>query len=151
MYQPASSQVGFTRADPHGGKASLPELWAHAAADIRDQLAHLMYTGFLVGTPSEWLVHYPRYLSAIRMRLQKLQTNGPTRDAKAIAEVEPLWREWQNRSARARQMGITDPALDQARWMIEELRVSLFAQELRTSIQVSAKRVAEMMSRVRVV
>jgi ATP-dependent helicase HrpA len=94
---------------------------------------------FLTENEYTQLSHFPRYLKAINVRLEKLRAD-PARDTKLMAE-------WQSaaapylRQAKDRQAGKnTDPKLVDFRWMLEELRVSLFAQELRTPMPVSAKR-----------
>lgn len=114
--------------------------WAAAIADVRDQLAHLMPKGFLTTTPDAWLLHFPRFLKAVQVRIGKLATAGHTRDAQHMAEVMPLWQAYLGLAKRNREQRVFDPNLEQLRWMIEELRVSLFAQELKTSIPVSGKR-----------
>jgi ATP-dependent helicase HrpA len=112
--------------------------------DVKEQLAHLMPPHFVTETPNEWLVHYPRYMKAIEVRLGK-----PGRDAEKLAEVGPLWQGYLERSKRHREQHIHDPELQLYRWMIEELRVSLFAQELKTSIPVSVKRLERQWEKVR--
>ena len=74
---------------------------------------------------------------AIVMRLDKLRAD-PARDAQRLAELRPLEQRWQRRVAERK--GAADARLDEFRWLLEELRVSLFAQELRTPQPVSAKR-----------
>src|SRR4029078_7258098 len=95
---------------------------------------------FIVDTPPSWLEQYPRYLSAIELRLRKLLNAGLTRDPDASAPITPLWEQVIARRAVNRAEGIVDPELETYRWMLEELRVSLFAQELKTAVPVSAKR-----------
>jgi ATP-dependent helicase HrpA len=104
---------------------------------------------FLANTPDAWLAHYPRFLKAIALRLQKLVTAGHTRDQQNIAEVQLHWQAYLDRARKNREQRIHDPALDHYRWMIEEFRVSLFAQELKTSIPVSAKRLEKQWEQVR--
>ncbi|MGE4196311.1 MAG: DUF3418 domain-containing protein [Phycisphaerales bacterium] len=147
-YQPVASLVGFRREGLTESKRAasatfVPEAWTHAAEDIRAQLSRLMRPWFLVDTPAPWLVHYPRYLSGIRLRWEKLQSHGTDRDARSLAQIEPLEREWEARRIRDAERGGGDAALSHVRWMLEELRVSLFAQELRTAVAVSVKRVSE--------
>lgn len=122
---------------------------AEALADIRDQLARLVYPGFLGQTPPEWLPHLPRYLRAIVLRLQKLR-HAPDKDRQRRGDIirfSDLWRRQAERNAR-REMD--DPELVRFRWLLEELRVSLFAQELKTLAPVSVKRLEEQWSRVNV-
>lgn len=111
----------------------------NVAADIREQLANLVYKGFLSATPWEQLQHLPRYLKATVRRLEKL-SGAVERDAKWTAAVRELWQDYQKRLEKHRKEGISDPELGKFRWMIEELRVSMFAQELKTPYPVSVKR-----------
>ncbi|CAM3153229.1 ATP-dependent RNA helicase HrpA [Janthinobacterium lividum] len=123
----------------HGLPKRLQNIPAAAAADIQSQLQGLVHKRFLTENEYTQLAHFPRYLKAINVRLEKLRAD-PARDTKLMAE-------WQSaaapylRQAKDRQAGKnTDPKLVDFRWMLEELRVSLFAQELRTPMPVSAKR-----------
>ncbi len=117
----------------------LPSQKAHAAAlaDIDAQLAALVNKRFVTTTPIEQLSHLPRYLKAIALRIDKL-AGDPQRDAARMAEMAPLFKAWQR--AHAARKGAQDAALENFRWMLEELRVALFAQELRTPMPISVKR-----------
>ena len=129
-------------------KGNLSPAFLHAIADIKEQLEGLVYPGFVSQTPAEWLSEYPRYLKAIHMRLEKL-SGSLARDRVAMLEIKPLWQEYLTRSDKHHRQGITDdPALKMYRWMIEELRVSLFAQELKTKMPVSVKRLKQKLSEV---
>ena len=108
-----------------------------AVADIEQQLMRLFPRGFVVDVAPAQLAHYPRYLKAIGLRLEKLRSD-PARDAQRLQEVAALQAPWL-REVAARK-GVVDPRLEEFRWLLEELRVSLFAQELRTPMPVSAKR-----------
>ena len=127
-------------------KGSLPFSWVEASADIQDQLDHLVYRGFVLATPDEWLREYPRYLQAVSKRLDKLD-QSPDKDRLARIEIQPLWEQYKQRAESHRNQDIRDPELEYLRWMIEELRVSLFAQELRTRMPVSPKRVARQLEK----
>jgi ATP-dependent helicase HrpA len=107
------------------------------ADDIAAQLQRLVPKRFLAATPWPQLLHLPRYLKAIVMRLDKLRAD-PARDAQRLAELRPLEQRWLRRVSERK--GTADARLDEYRWLLEELRVSLFAQELRTPQPVSAKR-----------
>ena len=107
------------------------------ADDIAAQLERLVPKRFLVETPWVRLAHLPRYLKAIVLRLDKLRAD-PARDASRLAELRPL--EQRHLRKLAERRGSRDPKLDEFRWWLEELRVSLFAQELKTPQPVSAKR-----------
>ena len=117
----------------------LPQAKPHAAAyaDLQQQIAALMPKWFVRDTPYAQLAHYPRYLKAAVARIDKLRAD-PVRDARLMAEMAPLLTQYQR--ARAALKGAPDPRLDEFRWLLEELRVALFAQELRTPMPVSVKR-----------
>jgi ATP-dependent helicase HrpA len=109
------------------------------AQEAKAQRERLVYPGFLVHTPWERLEHLPRYLKGYALRLQKYKANSE-RDQKHTATVNTLWNNYENRQKADRDAGRHDAHLEEFRWLIEELRVSLFAQELRTPLPVSAKR-----------
>ena len=111
--------------------------WPAAQQDIRQQLDALVGKAFIRDTPSGQLKHFPRYLKAAQMRIDKLRED-PARDARLMAELTALAVPWQR--ARAALKGAPDAQLDAFRWQLEELRVALFAQTLRTPFPVSAKR-----------
>lgn len=117
----------------------LPQAKPHAGAyaDLQAQQSRLMGKWFLRDTPYQQLAHYPRYLKAAQVRIDKLRAD-PARDAKLMAEMAPLVAQYQ-RAAVALQ-GNADAQLEAFRWLLEELRVALFAQELRTPMPVSVKR-----------
>jgi ATP-dependent helicase HrpA len=83
------------------------------------------------------MAHVPRYLKAVTMRLDKWRAD-PARDAQRLAELRPLEQRYLRRVAELK--GQHDARLDEYRWLLEELRVSFFAQELRTPQPVSVKR-----------
>jgi ATP-dependent helicase HrpA len=114
-------------------------IFPRQVAELRAQRDALVYRGALLATPWAQLQHLPRYLRGLRYRLGKLREWGE-RDARHGAAVAALWQRYADRLAANRKAGIEEPALDEFRWLIEELRVSLFAQELKTPIPVSLKR-----------
>jgi ATP-dependent helicase HrpA len=120
--------------------AALPKAAEPAAADIRAQLAWLVPAGFLLVTPWERLKEYPRYLQAIEQRLEKLGRD-PRRDGQLAAEIAPLETRYRDRVKAER--GLRPPGDDEFRWLLEEFRVSLFAQQLKTRVPVSARRLNE--------
>ncbi|MCV2349014.1 ATP-dependent RNA helicase HrpA [Paucibacter sp. Y2R2-4] len=105
--------------------------------DITAQLQRLIGKRFVTETPWAQLQHLPRYLKAISGRLDKLRAD-PARDAKLLAELRPLEQRYLRRVIELK--GQQDGRLNDFRWQLEELRVSLFAQELRTPQPVSVKR-----------
>jgi ATP-dependent helicase HrpA len=106
-------------------------------ADVTAQLQGLMPPSFVRSTPFDHLTHLPRYLRAIVVRLDKLRSQ-PDQDQRRMAQVVALAARWQRR--RRALQGARDPVVEEFRWMLEELRVSLFAQTLRTPFPVSVKR-----------
>jgi ATP-dependent helicase HrpA len=111
--------------------------------DVQESAARLMPGRFIEQTPYERLQHFPRFLKAASLRLDKLRAD-PRRDARLAAEFAPLAAQWQREQARQLKSGNRDPQLEQFRWLLEELRVQLFAQELKTSVPVSVKRLSKM-------
>jgi ATP-dependent helicase HrpA len=107
------------------------------AEDIQAQLQRLMPKRFMLAAPYAQLQHMVRYLRAVTLRLDKLKAD-PARDAARLAELRPLEQRWLRRLGELKGAG--DARLDEYRWLLEELRVSFFAQELRTPQPVSAKR-----------
>lgn len=108
--------------------------------DVTRQLAFLVFRGFWVQCPWSSLKDYPRYLSAVLYRLQKANED-PSRDARLRAELEPIQQALWDALERAR--GILIPERESCRWALEELRVSLFAQQLKTAYPISVKRMRE--------
>ncbi len=106
-----------------------------AASDIRRQLDELVYPGFVSDTPVAWLPHIARFLRAARLRLEKLPGN-PGRDRQRALVVDGF----RQRYRKALHKDPHNEALHGFRWLVEELCVSLFAQELGTSVKVSPER-----------
>src|SRR5204862_2097442 len=121
-------------------QAALPKAVPAAADDIRSQLAWLVPAGFLLTTPWHRLQEFGRYLQAIEQRLEKLGAN-PRRDAQLAAEIAPL--EARYRAQVKAERGLRSPGGDEYRWMLEEFRVSLFAQQLKTRMPISARRLED--------
>ncbi|MGP5227475.1 ATP-dependent RNA helicase HrpA [Arthrobacter rhombi] len=113
----------------------------NALADIRSQLENLVYPGFVAGTGYAHLSQLPRYLDGVSKRLDKLEAGNVSRDHQAMLAIQALEDEYD--AARAAvPAGARIPApLGRIKWMLEELRVSMFAQELGTAYSVSEKRV----------
>ena len=116
-----------------------------AVQDAQQQLQRLLPKNFLAAMPWAQLAHFPRYLKAIVLRLDKVRSD-PARDAAKLAELRPheqrYWRLLAERKGRA------DARMQELRWMLEELRVSFFAQELRTPQPVSLKRLEKLWAQV---
>jgi ATP-dependent helicase HrpA len=118
-----------------GMEASRPEVWQ----DISTQLDDLVYEGFISDIGSSRLAHYERYLRAAEERLQNLNVN-PASDTTRMGLIHPWWMRYLE---RVEEGGIYDEHLDAYRWLIEEYRVSLFAQKLGTAVKVSEKRLSQ--------
>jgi ATP-dependent helicase HrpA len=123
-------------------------LWQEARLDMKEQLAHLVAPGFLTNVPFAWLVQFPRYLQAMRIRATKLKAGGLERDRECLEKARFQWREYSARLTAHDRRGVIDPELQGIRWLIEEYRVSLFAQDLKTAVPVSDKRLEEQWRRV---
>ena len=146
--------TGLVLAEWQAVSKKLPACKAHAAAcaDIEAQLQRLIGKQFIADTPFERLQHFPRYLKAILVRLDKLKAgggNGAARDAQLMAEYAPLWANYERRAIQLAKLGAHDPQIEQFRWLLEELRVGLYAQELRTPVPVSVKRLQKQWEGIR--
>ena len=122
-----------------------------AAEDVKQQCERLLQEGFLARTPWQRLQHFPRYLKAAGLRLEKLRADS-ARDAQRMAELAPLEQALRRELASRAKLGgalRTAAELEQFGWLLEELRVSLFAQELKTPVPVSVKRLAKLWQSIR--
>ncbi|HQP66129.1 MAG TPA: ATP-dependent RNA helicase HrpA [Quisquiliibacterium sp.] len=118
---------------------------AQAHADIEQQLAALLPKRFVTSTPPAQLPHLVRYLKAVALRVDKLRADA-ARDARLMADLAPLLTAY--RRLLGQRRGHHDPRLEELRWLLEELRVSLFAQELRTPMPVSVKRLQKQLASI---
>lgn len=109
--------------------------------EIKEQLDHLIYPAFLWQTPFLWLKEYPRYLKAILKRIER-RTFAPIKDSEKANRIKEFYVEFQRIQVR-HSFESNHPELELLRWMLEEFRVSLFAQELGTAIPVSEKRLRQ--------
>jgi ATP-dependent helicase HrpA len=128
--------------------AAAAKAFPQAAEEVRAQAARLFAPGFLVRTPWERLQHLPRYLRAAGMRLDKLRED-PQRDARLAAEVSALEVPYRRELAAREKLGAVTAEWEQFGWLLEELRVALFAQQLRTPVPVSAKRLGKLWQSMR--
>jgi ATP-dependent helicase HrpA len=130
--------AGQILAEFHGMPKRLQNLAPAVASDMQAQLQGLVHKRFIADTEYSQLAHFPRYLKAMNVRLEKLRTNT-ARDAQLMAEWQTAAAQFQ-RTIKNQPLKNLDPRMTDFRWMLEELRVSLFAQELRTPMPVSSKR-----------
>jgi ATP-dependent helicase HrpA len=129
-------------------KLAAAKNFPQACDDVKQQLARLLAPHWLARTPWERVQHLPRYLKAAALRLEKLRAD-PARDARAMMDLAPLATAWQREVAARAKLGTLTAEIEQYGWLLEELRVSLFAQELRTPVPVSAKRLAKLWQSIR--
>lgn len=122
------------------GKIDLAQTMA--LNDIKQQLSALVYPGFVRETPLQWLKEYPRYLKAVDQRLDKVGSQVQ-RDRVWTSELAGYWEQYKARATKHAQEGKHDENLVLYRWMLEEYRVSLFAQQLGTQMPVSDKRLSK--------
>ena len=127
------------------GKIDLSQ--AVALNDIKQQLANLVYPGFVRETPSAWFKELPRYLKAVELRLEKLGAQVQ-KDRVWSGELGNLWAQYKARADKHAQEGKRDEQLTLYRWLLEEYRVSLFAQQLGTKVPISDKRLSKQWSQV---
>ncbi|SOB75192.1 ATP-dependent helicase HrpA [Marinobacter sp. LV10R510-11A] len=112
---------------------------ANSMADLKFQMQNLVYPGFLVETPSQWLAEFGRYFEAALARMEKM-AREMGREREFLHAMEPLWARYASKREEQQRQGVRDPELVLYRWMLEEFRVSFFAQQLGTAMTVSAKR-----------
>jgi ATP-dependent helicase HrpA len=117
-----------------------------AVADVKAQIEQLVFPGFIGKVPAAQFIHLARYLKAIVMRLERVRAD-PGRDTRFTSDINELMAGY--RRIRKERRGQTDSQLETFRWLIEELRVSLFAQSLRTPTPVSLKRLGKMLGSLR--
>ncbi|MBL8443091.1 MAG: ATP-dependent RNA helicase HrpA, partial [Zoogloeaceae bacterium] len=115
------------------------KMFPEVVSDIQAQLNALMSKCFLLEYPWPRLAHFNRYIKAVGVRLDKLR-NNPARDAQLMAEWRSLAQPFERELMAKRKAGVLDPDLEEFRWLLEELRVGLFAQELKTPMPISVKR-----------
>ena len=127
----------------------LNRLWPnknhYAVADIEAQLGELLRRGFIAETSWEWLEQYPRYIQAILKRLESAPHLGP-RDQELTVKIGSYWQRYKSLCSQKHLVKKSD--VDLLRWMIEEYRVSSFAQSLRTKMTVSEKRLEKLFKSV---
>ncbi|HSU76450.1 MAG TPA: DUF3418 domain-containing protein, partial [Burkholderiales bacterium] len=144
----SAAQIQAERAALEKRLAAAERAFPQPVSDIRAQLARLLAPGWLARTPWERVQHLPRYLKAAALRLEKLRAD-PVRDQRLAAELGRLELPYRREVAARSRNAELSPDLVQFGWLLEELRVSLFAQELRTPVPVSAKRLAKLWQSVR--
>ena len=143
----SASRISWKRAAPYSSRYPRAELasitqpnWKASVEDMRHQLDRLVFKGFVHDIDWEHLQQLPRYLKGIAVRIDKLRS-AAARDQQQMLEIDPLVAAWTDRQREAERRGVVDERLEEIRWLLEELRVSLFAQQLGTPTPVSVKRI----------
>jgi ATP-dependent helicase HrpA len=142
----AQTYAGFAEVQSRLGAFGKP-VFATSVADVRAQLAALRPADFLQTVPFERWQHYPRYLRAVMLRLEKLPNNVP-RDEASSREMSRRWQDQEKRVEQLSARDVESPALAEYRWLLEEYRVSLFAQTLKTAVPVSANRLDKLWAEI---
>lgn len=147
-YTQTLGEIGAAYHDLAQCRSSMKSINPRIKAELDEQLNHLIYPGFIGETPWEKLKHFPRYLKGMRVRLEK-STHNLLRDEQHATEIKTLWSRYEQCREKHQRLDIDDPNLSEFRWQIEELRISLFSQELKTPQPVSAKRLEKLWEKVR--
>lgn len=121
---------------------------AMSVSDLKHQLSNLVFDGFLSQTPKTQLEQFPRFLKACSVRFEKMAREQAL-ERTALPLLKDWWEQYVGRLEQHKAQGIYDPELERFRWLIEEQRVSWFAQQLGTSETVSEKRLAKQWQQVR--
>ena len=108
-------------------------------SDLKQQLSHLVYPSFLTHTPWEWLMEFPRYFEAGLIRIEKMPREL-AKERQFLLFFEPVWDKFVNLNEKYQKHGVESQDLLLFRWMLEEFRVSYFAQQLGTKMTISEKR-----------
>ena len=122
--------------------------WEPIIAGMQQQLNALLHSRFLEDTPWPWLIQFPRYMTCIRKRLDRLNSGGLNRERLLEQDFAQYATRYVQRQQEHRKQRLQDPMLEHYRWMLEEFRVSLFAQKLGTAIKVSGRKLDEQWERV---
>jgi ATP-dependent helicase HrpA len=132
----------------HLALTSLPNSCPTIRDDLTQQLAQLFTPRFMQETPWNWLTQFPRYLDGVRHRIEKAKSIDMAKERELMSCVTKYWNSYIQLQQHHTKHGIIDPELTNLRWMIEEFRVSLFAQQLGTCVKVSAVRLDKQISKL---
>ncbi|MDO5553925.1 MAG: ATP-dependent RNA helicase HrpA [Planctomycetia bacterium] len=122
---------------------------ALAVSDARSALQHLFTPWFYLTTPWQRLREFPRYLKAVVVRFDRYTSGGGRQDAEFSRQLNEYWTLYEELYTRLTGAGLNEPQLEDLRWMLEEYRVSLFAQKLGTAFKVSAVRIDRVIEELR--
>ena len=135
LYRVLSSYQGVAKRM----KGSIPLPWTRVYGDIKVQLESLIYPGFIGNTPLFWLGQLPRYFKGVEVRLERFQ-NHLNKENSYVTQLEGLWQTYSRQKKAHDDKSLYDPELIKYRWMLEEYRISLFAQSVGTLEPISDKR-----------
>ncbi|MGB3383812.1 MAG: ATP-dependent RNA helicase HrpA [Marinomonas sp.] len=138
LYRVLSSYQGVAKKM----KGSIPLPWTRVYGDIKLQLENLIYPGFIGSTPLFWLGQLPRYFKGIEVRLERFQ-NHLNKENSYVTQLEGLWQTYLKQKKAHDDKSLYDPELIKYRWMLEEYRISLFAQSVGTLEPISDKRLSK--------
>ncbi|MBJ7537618.1 ATP-dependent RNA helicase HrpA [Marinomonas sp. C1424] len=144
LYRVLSSYQGVAKKM----KGSIPLPWTRVYGDIKVQLEQLIYPGFIGNTPLIWLGQLPRYFKGIEVRLERFQ-NHLNKENAYVTQLEGLWQTYARQKKAHEDKALYDPELVRYRWMLEEYRISLFAQSVGTLEPISEKRLTKQWQEVK--
>ena len=122
--------------------------WKSVADDLWQQLNSMIHPRFLTETSWVWLLQIPRYLNGMEFRLNKIREGGFQKDQKAFAQLRPYLEKERSKREELLQTHQIHSGLEQFHWMIEEYRISLFAQKLGTAISISPRKLDDQWNRI---
>lgn len=122
--------------------------WIQSIQDMQSQLDHLIYPGFIQQTEKQWLLQLPKYLNGIQQRIKKLE-QAPQKDQQRVAELAPYWDQYVEWASDSQLISHHNKKLSYYHWMLQEMRISLFCQELGTSMKISFPRLDDVVSEIK--
>ncbi len=122
--------------------------WLGAIQDMQSQLEQLIYPGFIQQTGRLWFAQLIKYLKGIRLRISKLE-QSPQKDQQRLAQLAPYWEQYTEWVRNPRVVKLCNKELYQYHWMLQEMRISLFCQELGASMKISLPRLSEAVSELK--
>jgi ATP-dependent helicase HrpA len=123
-------------------------LWIASVKDMQSQLDHLVYPGFVKRTEKSWFMQIAKYLKGVQIRISKLE-QSPQKDQQRQAQLTPYWGQYIEWASNPRIVKLHYKELSQYHWMLQEMRISLFCQELGTSVKVSLPRLNELVNEIK--
>ncbi|SBS33487.1 ATP-dependent RNA helicase HrpB [Marinomonas spartinae] len=144
LYRVLSSYQGVAKKM----KGNIPLPWTRVYGDIKLQLENLVYPGFIGNTPLFWLGQLPRYFKGIEVRLERFQ-NHLNKENSYVSQLEGLWQTYIKQKKAHDEKALYDPELVKYRWMLEEYRISFFAQSVGTLEPISDKRLSKQWQEVK--